>query len=46
LAAYINQLLEPTRKHFETDPTARELLNKVKILTEEAEAEKLKAQAS
>ncbi len=27
---YINELLEPTRKHFETDKKAKELLEKVK----------------
>ena len=27
---YINELLEPTRKHFETNKKAKELLEKVK----------------
>lgn len=30
LAKYINELIEPTRKHFETDKRAKELLEKVK----------------
>ena len=30
LTFYINKLLEPVRKHFQTDPKAKELFNLVK----------------
>lgn len=34
----INELLEPVRQHFETDPYAKELLSTIKRWQEEAKA--------
>jgi tyrosyl-tRNA synthetase len=39
VAKVINELIEPVRKHFETDPEAKALIAKIKSFKREAESE-------
>lgn len=39
VAKVINELIEPVRKHFETDPQAKALINKIKSFKKEAPKE-------
>lgn len=39
VAKVINELIEPVRRHFETDPEAKALISKIKSFKREAEAE-------
>lgn len=36
VAKVINELIEPVRRHFETDPQAKALINKIKSFKKEA----------
>lgn len=37
----INELIDPVRKHFETDPQAKALINKIKSFKKEAPKEEI-----
>lgn len=39
VAKVINELIEPVRRHFETDPQAKALINKIKSFKKEAPKE-------
>lgn len=41
VARIINELIEPVRKHFETDPQAKALINRIKTFKKEPPKEEV-----
>ncbi len=45
MAKIINELIDPVRKHFETDPQAKALINKIKTFKKDTPKEEVAEKA-